>query len=356
MSGREGAGDVMAAKRRAAVRPDKLPDFLDAAYDLEADEQSWLAAVMEGARAVWGQGGPSHGAIYDASDITAFRVLTGHFIGFSEQGTDCIMRGLRLITPDFVTRTFRSLVANTTREVGLPEMIPMLEETSAFGLVDAMDLNGLDPSGLGVFIGLWERDLREHGAAELALYRRMAHHIGAAHRCRRRLRESQKGRSALDATEGAEAIIDAKRRIVHAAGPAKAKTAREDILRTARARDRARTSKADANESLRGWRPLTRARWTLVDSFKHGGARYVVARENQACFPGLDSLSDRERQAVVYLAVGQSTKETAYALGISDVTVRVLLSRAAAKLGVRTRAELLAHDEVRLLRPGNTAP
>jgi DNA-binding CsgD family transcriptional regulator len=102
--------------------------------------------------------------------------------------------------------------------------------------------------------------------------------------------------------------------------------------------------------SLREWRPLTCARWTLVDSFERGGARYVVARENQSHIEGLAALTDRERQAVVYVAIGQSTKETAYALGISDVTVRVLLARAAAKLGVRSRAALLAHEDVSLLR------
>ena len=144
--------------------------------------------------------------------------------------------------------------------------------------------------------------------------------------------------------------------VVHATGPAKTKTAREDIIGAAIARDRARTAAADPGERLRRWRPLTRARWTLVDSFERSGARYIVARENQSRFEGLESLTDRERQAVVYLAVGQSTKETAYALGISDVTVRVLLARAATKLGVRSRAELLAHDEVRPLCPGKTTP
>jgi DNA-binding CsgD family transcriptional regulator len=67
---------------------------------------------------------------------------------------------------------------------------------------------------------------------------------------------------------------------------------------------------------------------------------------------GLVSLSDRERQVVVYLAIGQSTKETAYALGISPITVRVLIARAAAKLGMRSRSGLLEHPEVRRLRPG----
>jgi DNA-binding CsgD family transcriptional regulator len=55
---------------------------------------------------------------------------------------------------------------------------------------------------------------------------------------------------------------------------------------------------------------------------------------------------------VSYLALGQSTKETAYALGISDATVRVLLRRAASKLGTASRVELFNHPEVRRLRQG----
>ena len=98
-------------------------------------------------------------------------------------------------------------------------------------------------------------------------------------------------------------------------------------------------------------RSLNTARWTLVDSFEQGGARYIVARESRADARGLAGLSDRERQVVRHLLLGQSTKETAYALGISDVTVRVLTARAAEKLGVRSRAALLGHPDVRALRP-----
>src|SRR4051812_43002802 len=117
-------------------------------------------------------------------------------------------------------------------------------------------------------------------------------------------------------------------------------------------RKQLRRPKAQPDETLRPWPPLTRARWTLVDRFERGGRRYIVARENRSQLRGLLALSERERQAVAYLAIGQSTKEAAYALGISDATVRVLLSRAAAKLGVRSRSALLSHPEVRRLRPG----
>jgi DNA-binding NarL/FixJ family response regulator len=83
------------------------------------------------------------------------------------------------------------------------------------------------------------------------------------------------------------------------------------------------------------------ARWTLVDAYERDGKRFIVARENEAEVGGLASLSNRERQIVAFLALGSTTKEIAYQLGISDSTTRVLLSRATTKLRVRSRQELI---------------
>jgi DNA-binding CsgD family transcriptional regulator len=346
----------MAARRNPGVRADKLVDFLEVAYDMALDDQRWLRALMEATLAVWGAGAEAHGAIYDASDVSDFQVKTADFIGLSDEAVDCIMEALPLFTPPFVTRTFRALLANSQHEMGLPELVGMIDGMTALGRVGSLGLNGLDPSGKGVFIGMWSREPVTHTVAEMALLRRIAHHIGAAHRCRRRLRASQPERPAPDPTVGAEAILDRRGRVVHAEGEAQAKAAQADLLATATARERARTAKPTTDDGLREWPPLTRARWTLVDSFEQGGARYVVARENQSRLGGLETLTDRERQAIAYLACGQSTKETAYALGIADATVRVLLARAAAKLGVRSRADLLAHEDVRSVSPDGKRP
>ncbi len=343
----------MAGGRGSGVHPEKLADFLEVAYDVAPDDRTWLRKVMEAGVAIWGRSGASHGAIYDASDVSAFHLDQVEFIGLPAPAVEVLGRGLSLFTPSFVTRTFRSLLANSAREVSFPEMRPMIEEMGMTGFPDQFGLNGLDPSGRGIFLGWWAKETIELSPGELPLFRRMAHHLGAAHRVRRRLRASQPDRPAPDPTVDAEAILDAKARVVHAAGPARSKAARDELVASTRARDRARARKQMAATPLREWRPLTRARWTLVDSFERGGARYVVARENQSCVRGLESLTDRERQAVAYLVVGQSTKETAYALGISDATVRVLLARAAARLGVRSRADLLAHAQVRELAPGS---
>jgi DNA-binding NarL/FixJ family response regulator len=104
---------------------------------------------------------------------------------------------------------------------------------------------------------------------------------------------------------------------------------------------------------VEAWHPLTGARWTLIDSFENDGRRYVVARENQADVPGLGTFTDRERQVVVHAALGQTNKEIAYMLGITDSTVRVLVARAARRLGLRKRRDLLAHPMLKSLGQGN---
>jgi len=347
----------MPARRKSQVQPARLTQFFDAAYDLADDDPVWLRGIMQAAAGVLGSSIAAHGAIYDASDVASFKPRVVEFMDLSPAVIQVLMRRLGDFTPAFVARTFRALLADSTTKIGLPEMGPMLKELAPMGLPDAFNINGLDPCGMGVFMALWVPATVHPSPAEMEVFRRMAHHLGAAHRVRRRLREAQPGPGAPDPTVGAEAIMGSprgkrgsgERRVVHATGAARASAMQEVLLATAEARDRARTARASTGDDLSHWQPLTRARWTLVDSFERSGVRYVVARENQSQPKGFEALTDRERQVIVYFAVGQSTKETAYALGISDATVRVLLSRAAVKLGVRSRRGLLAHPQVRAM-------
>ncbi len=84
-------------------------------------------------------------------------------------------------------------------------------------------------------------------------------------------------------------------------------------------------------------------RWRFVDSFERAGVRYVVVSEEPAQAPSLLALTRRERQIVAEAAAGSSNQQIAQRLGISHATVRVLMARAANRLGVRTRKALLAH-------------
>jgi len=97
----------------------------------------------------------------------------------------------------------------------------------------------------------------------------------------------------------------------------------------------------DPDASLDARKALVSARWSLLDRVELDGRRYIVARENPPGAPGPEALTPREREVVAYAKLGHHNKLIAYDLGIADSTVRVLLSRAMAKLGVQSRRDLL---------------
>jgi DNA-binding CsgD family transcriptional regulator len=68
-------------------------------------------------------------------------------------------------------------------------------------------------------------------------------------------------------------------------------------------------------------------------------------REARATNPA--RLSPREREAVDRALMGSTTKMIAFDMGISNSTVRVLLARAARKVGARSRRELLERIDAR---------
>lgn len=325
-------------------RTDGVVDFLEAAYRMDGDDTSWMRGIAEAAVRVWNGSSVAGVSLYDASDVANFKLMQLQTHNLPEEAKAVLAQFVDHFTPAYVARTFRSTLVSTGRAYA-PELRPCFDALRQFGFSDCLSVNGLDPNGQGVHLGLMTREpigeLKDH-----ATYRRMAHHLGAAYRCRRRLRESA---SPHDPLRSAEAIVDERGRLVHAEGPATSKAARNGLLEAVRSRARVLSGQADTAIAVELWHPLTHARWTLVDSFAVAGHRYVVARENQSRLTGLEALSDRERQVVAYAALGHSTKEAAYALGIAPSTARVLLARAAAKLGAKSRRELHAHPALESL-------
>lgn len=55
--------------------------------------------------------------------------------------------------------------------------------------------------------------------------------------------------------------------------------------------------------------------------------------------PGIDDLSERERQVLEHLSAGRSNAEIAQQLYLSEATVKTHLSRVLTKLGVRDRVQ-----------------
>lgn len=96
-------------------------------------------------------------------------------------------------------------------------------------------------------------------------------------------------------------------------------------------------SRASASRAVKG----IPNHWTLVVEPDCDGRRYLLALENPPGDRDLGTLSPRERQVVDHAARGLDNKVIAYELGLKHSTIKVLMARAARKVGVRTRADLL---------------
>ncbi|HEY2410161.1 MAG TPA: LuxR C-terminal-related transcriptional regulator [Polyangiaceae bacterium] len=331
----------------------QLVAFLEAVYAFETSDEEWLSRVLVTAGAVCGDKHHYLAFFYDASNVDDFKLWNICVHNMPLEAMQSFEKFRTITGPDFVRATFRSLHVGSARRTAYTHMEPVLSERAQAGWGDIFNINGLDPSGLGCLLTLGCREPEfSPSPKEATVYRRMANHLGAAFRCRRRLAASESTESAARLTRDAEAIIDDGGQVVHAHGPAEGKSARERIRSSVAQIEAARTHgrRARGRDALDVWHPLTSARWTLIDSFEENGRRYVVARENQADTRGFSTLTDRERQVVVHAALGLSNKQIAYALGISDATVRVLMARAAGRLGVRTRKELLVHPALSALQ------
>ncbi len=335
-----------------------LVDLLENLYAFERTDEEWLSMSLSALGALCGDEHHYVGYFYDASNVEEFRVWNACTYNAGPEVGESFRTFMSLTTPAFLRATLRSLYVGSARRTALAHLEPLLAERERLGWGDIYNINGLDPSGVGCLltIGCREREfVVDHRWSNL--YRRIATHLAAAFRYRRRF-SALRGQS-LEARVpgGAEAILDGSGRFVHAEGEAQSRAARERIRGAAAEIDafRAARDRRLGREALDGWHPLIGARWTIVDHFEQDGTRYVVAQENQIEVAAFSMLTDRERQVVVHAALGHSDKQVAYALGISEPTVRVLIARAASRLGVRTRKELLEHAALASLRHVETS-
>jgi DNA-binding CsgD family transcriptional regulator len=318
--------------------------FLEAVYSWELAEDRWLHEIMEAGAAVWGQPKFAFSYVYDASDTSKFHIGEPAFIAdsplFGELLGQALVR-IKRLPAEAIAAAYRTVPIGFGRPIGVID-----EGSSAdmarYAATDIFALNGLDASGIGCAIGLGV-DRTTLTSGELLVFHRLSAHLASAYRCRRRLQEQRQS-----AIEGWEALVHPDGRVLEAVGPAQELTARAAITRAAKSMETVRRRRTEMDPT-EGWLPRVRGRWTLGDAFANG-KRYIVARENQTAAPGLSALTEREREVVASVAIGKSGKEAAYDLGISHATVRVLLGRARARLGVTTMRELFALPAIRAMR------
>jgi DNA-binding CsgD family transcriptional regulator len=333
----------MAGSTRSQRRTPDVLSVIEAAYRIDAPPDVWLKALAD---TIYGQIGVGHGLFgfcYDVSEQCRLSVRERVEIGMPE-GLDEQMTGNLEALPDWYIRgTFVRCDAGTSSHIEdarIRELSTMQMDALAqmFGWRDIFIVSGMDPSRHGVYFGAWLDKQTKLGRVTHATWARVAVHLAAAYRLRRRLAPSEASRA-----ETADAVLSPAGRIEHAqneAQPSEARHILQDAVVTVE-RARGRVRRESPERAVAAWPGLVSGRWTLVDHFESDGKRYVLARKNDVALTGFAALSLRERQALGYAALGHTNKLIAYEMGISASTVSVLLHRAAKKLGAETRGALI---------------
>lgn len=98
-------------------------------------------------------------------------------------------------------------------------------------------------------------------------------------------------------------------------------------------------------------------RWTITKEFVRDGFCYRLIRRPLDAEDGGPRLTKREEEALACACNGYSNKRIAQCLDVAPSTVGVLLFRASAKFGVKSRRELVAaYQRLKAARASNVTP
>jgi DNA-binding CsgD family transcriptional regulator len=313
-----------------------LVAIIEACYatDLD-DDQRWLSGIIDSAQ----PGLASHRGIvsylYESAEGGRVQPLQIVMRGIVGDVTEPFLRDVIAQVPGELVQQLTQPVMSG-RSVAFPNQEQVWAHLKHQGIEDILVVHGRDPSGRGCYLGAALSGQADVSVRSTRLWSRLAAHMAAGYRLRRRLRPSGGAET--------EAILSRDGRVEHAESPAQSPAAlqalREAALAIGKARGPLRNS--DPEAAVAEWRGLIAARWSLIERFENDGKSYLLARRNDPPIADVSSLSPRELQAVAYASLGHTNKLIAYEMGIAPSTVGVLLYRAAARLSARSRNELIA--------------
>ena len=320
----------------------ELMRILDAVYDVQRPKEEWFSGLLRSAAPILDQGAGIGGLLYDIANEEQINVefIEGIDVpaGWRQAGL-AIHHDPRFI-PKVIASYRSSLCATLPQLLADPDAFERLQRDyyDRHAVRGQIMINGVDSSGKGCLINLFASKPIAISDGQRDLLVRLATHLSTAYRLQRRLADH-----AGPPFVGVAAVLTPEGRLEHAETDAQSTAARQHLAHAVRRRERARTfADMDAQRVMRSLKGMVSARWTLVDHYEHSGRRYVLARENAPTPVGPVQLSLRERQVVSLATLGRSNKLIAYELGLASSTIRVLMARACAKLGVATRSELIA--------------
>jgi DNA-binding CsgD family transcriptional regulator len=319
-----------------------LLSVVEAAYDLEHSDASWLGRVAQATASAFPASLGCTAAFLDASDFDRLS-LTGLVAVGMKVEIDTLAAAAAFDVKERSLLFGGKPVVSTSEALGEATWLRSHAYRTHFGpagVGDAVGLIAVDASRKGCSIGLYHPQARKLRADERFRFAQLAVHVATGVRVRSALRAS------AHPTEDTpvEAILEPNGKLVHATEPAAARSARESLRQHAIAVDQARgrLRRRDEAGALDLWTALVAGRWTLVDRFDADGRRFLLACRNDPKPSAPLGLTLDERQVVGYIGLGHSNKLIGYELGRSQAWVSAHLKSALSKLGVRTRTELTA--------------
>jgi DNA-binding CsgD family transcriptional regulator len=325
--------------RSARMPAPDLVDVVEAMYMLDLSWDEWLCLMAEKIRPLtdrWDTG--VGGMLYTCSDPCSLVPGRTIYCDVSDGLTECVKRNFASLPPAYVADKFLGSCYLSSDCRGFQDLLTVKDgSANEVGFYEGLNVNVVEPDGAGCWIGSAQAahaPLPEELHLALTRVRR---HLAAAFRLRRK---HSSGRISPDR---AEAVFDADGRLRHADPAAKGATARAALSHAGGQMTAVRRSApgSDSLQDIHKWHSIVLDRWTLAEYVDTDGKRLTLAVDNRPAPPSLELLSERELQVVLWAVAGHANKVIAYELGLSDSTVRVLLSRAATKIGVHSRVELL---------------
>jgi len=322
-----------------------LIDFVEAAYDLEIDQQKWLPRLLKaGAPAI------DHGLGVFA--LTCMRppqrapliIDQLHMISCPDDLEERLMRLQEEMPPDLLWPLSRPGMPKTLSEAAR-------DDVEAFRIImphfdfakDGLGISAFDPDGRGVFLIAALPKVTTLTEKSRERWQMLAAHFGAGYRLRRGL-WGAKSEPTTDLPHGAEAVIDPTSfRVTDAHGAAKSPGALDALRGAAVQVDhaRGRMRETDPEQALELWKALVRGRWSTVDWFDSDGRRFVLGLPNAPHVSDPRGLTEREMQVAAHVLSGQTNKLIGYNLGLSKGRVSTLLRSVMRKLRVQSRAQLI---------------
>jgi DNA-binding CsgD family transcriptional regulator len=309
---------------------------VEAAYDLDAPEDEWLERLLD---AVIGLIPSAAGAlIYEFNARAGLTVQPRVWRGVDESFVTATLELNRASSEREIQLFYRSgVITGTVSEMlratgsSITENETYQESTAARGFPDSWGLTVSGPAYRGLTFNAPLDRIRTVPPAQRRRWLQIGAHVQAAYRLRRRFDRDP------------EAVLEPSGRVCRLERAAQGSSRRERLQRAVIAAERARTSsgRSEGASGLDEWRALVAGRWTLIESFERDRRRYYTAYPNAPHVRSFHALSPREEQVVAYVAQGDSNKLIAYQLGITLGSVSNSLSRAMAKMGLRTRQELI---------------